>query len=353
MTDLHRKLLNLVYGYFRESGTWPMARWVEVEFVDDGDFESVADELGRDFIRHGSPAEPTSTCVLTIRGVAACNGSEDDVANYLRIIPRLSDAYKNGTSVKRVEIANAWSLSDLESKRLFELLHSNGTLTFGGSGSRDAWEEFGGSQAAFKLRNVTTLGQYLETLAQLYPGQQNQPALWDGESNPGEHVIPAGTNAVVPNVDTTLVADPELRTLITADLSELATCFAHGAWKSVGLLAGSVCEAMLIDLLLRHPAAIPAKHAAQWKSKLGLKDFAQFASDAGLISREGHILVQTMKKWRDLVHPWRATSSRSPSPAIARSMLTFLELLCADLETHRPASNPETNSQATSAHVAE
>lgn len=345
MTDQASKLLNLVFRYFLENAHWPPSRWVEVEFAETGDLEAVAEELGPTFIRYGEPAIESSTCTLTLRGVAHCPGSEQDLANFVRIIPLFAEAYKNSGRVKRIDVVHDFSLGELEGRRLFELVHTDGTLTHGGLGSDNGWDEFGGSREAFKLRKVSSIEEYLERKALLYPPQKFE---WYGlprvPESPTEIDLPVPDTASTAagdlnplEVDTSLIADPELRAIVDSDLSELRICYQNGAWKSVGLLAGSCCEAMLIDLLARNPSAIPTKHAAQWKSKLGLREFARIATDAGLISPEGHELIHTVKRWRDLVHPWRATSSRQPSRAIARTMLAFLELLTHDLEVHRPA----------------
>ncbi|HEU0301118.1 MAG TPA: hypothetical protein VFR37_16760, partial [Longimicrobium sp.] len=87
MTDLRSNLLHLVYDYFHQNGCWPPSRWVEVEFADQGDFEAVAEELGPGFIRYGDPIHESSTCTLTLRGVSCCQGSEQDLKNFLRAIP--------------------------------------------------------------------------------------------------------------------------------------------------------------------------------------------------------------------------------------------------------------------------
>lgn len=333
MTEDEKSLLQMVYNYFRTHGQWPRARWVEVEFAETADFADVTRSLRPVYLRSGDPIHDSAICELTVAGLLECDGSERDLENFLRMIPFFARAYKDNSKVHRAEVMRELGLDTDESQRVFELLYADGTLTSGGGSSPEGWDYLGASQAAFRLRKVSSVQEYLDEKRKLFApfNESNVP-----ESTAAEEPRAVTEHGAVPEVDLTLIADPALRAIIEADLLELAVCYQNGAWKSVGLLAGSCCEAMLIDLLARHPSAIPGKHAAQWKSKLGLKDFAQHASEAGLISPEGYVLFQTVKRWRDLVHPWRATTERQPSRAIARTMLTFLELVTHDLESHRP-----------------
>lgn len=336
MTEAERSLLQMVYDYFHEHAKWPRSRWVEVEFSEEVDFAEIAGSLRSTYMYYGDPIYENSTCNLTIRGLSECEGSARDLENFVRAIPLFARAYKDDLKVTREEVMRELEIEEMESHRLFELLHVDGTLTSGGSGSAAHWEYFGASQAAFRLRKVKSVQEYIEEKQRLYAPFDDSDV---PESSAAEEPLTVSEHGPVPEVDLTLIADPALRAIIEADLLELTICYRNGAWKSVGLLAGSCCEAMLIDLLARNPLTIPGKHAAQWKSKLSLKDLAQHASDAGLISPEGYVLVQTVRRWRDLVHPWRATSERQPSRAIARTMLTFLELVTHDLEAHRPPTS--------------
>jgi hypothetical protein len=338
MTGAERSLLQMIYNYFHEHAKWPRSRWVEVEFAETADFTDITRSLRPVYLRNGDPIYEGATCELTVAGLLECDGSKRDLENFLRMIPFLARAYRDDSKVHRADVMQELSLGDNESQRLFELLHTDSTLTSGGGRNPDGWDYLGASQAAFRLRKVSSIQEYLEEKRKLYlqPEASTGPEV-DADPEPGSIGGPSG--APVPEIDLSLIADPDLRAIVESDRQELIACYHNGAWKAVGLLAGSCCEAMLIDLLARNPSAIPGKHAAQWKSKLGLKDFAQYARDAGLISPEGHELIQTLKRWRDLVHPWRATSSRQPSKAIARTMLTFLELVTHDLEAHRPQNS--------------
>ena len=337
LADLHVRVLQFVYNYFHQELQWPTSRRVEAEFSEEGDIDDLAEMIGRQYIRCGDPSYEGSKCALTLRGIAICQGSERDVDHFLAVLPIFGDAYSRSERVRRERVSVEMSLAPSEAIRLFEIISTVGQITAGGTGTNGAWDEFEPSRESYKVRKVRSVEEFyakLEELRQRRSEKFSSPSgyeLRSAEGDDTDEALQQYTEDLVPSVATGLIQDEDLRQTVEADLEELRVCARSGAWKAVGLLAGSCCEAILIDLLDRNPACIPAKHAAQWKSKLGLREFARMAADGGLISSEGRTLIEVIKRWRDLVHPWRATSHRQPSKAMARVLVAFLELLAEDL----------------------
>jgi hypothetical protein len=263
-----------------------------------------------------------------LRGISLASDAGEDLQNLVIALPIFKEKYYEGMPVTRAEAVTRLGISEIAGKRLFELFHIS-MLTHGGSGSGDGWHEFGVSPLIRKFRNVSTVDEFFTVYNDLVKQQQEAYSttnLAEEDANGPEDIFRLNAN-----LPSDLLLDSSLRQILESDWEEMQICLGNNAWKAVGLLAGSCCEAILVDLLQRDPSVIPEKRQDQWRSKLGLREFAQFAKEARLISPESHMLITVMKRWRDLVHPWRAATHRLPTETSARAMLMFLELLIEDL----------------------
>jgi hypothetical protein len=130
------------------------------------------------------------------------------------------------------------------------------------------------------------------------------------------------------------IHDAVLRTIVERDYRELSLIlFPSGAWKSTVIMAGSILEAILYDLLTIDSQRIGATEAAprapkrkdgSVKSILGgewrLTDLIEVAADLNLLPSEREKSIdQTLRDYRNFVHPRkeiRATHSVSEAEAL-------------------------------------
>lgn len=142
LTDDQRWLLNAAYARFRDSGEWP--RIDELQHAldraeEDRDVDSIAESLDR---RYGWRSRGQDEYVeLTLCGVAACEGAEDDLADVLTVGRKAFSLYLvhgAGFSLSSSDVA-----PDLEEDgvRLRRVLILGRWLPGwgGGSSSADAW----------------------------------------------------------------------------------------------------------------------------------------------------------------------------------------------------------------------
>jgi hypothetical protein len=86
------------------------------------------------------------------------------------------------------------------------------------------------------------------------------PAEWVAESGVVESKAAAGKAPASGHVDLgALVVDPERRRAVAADSEELEDAMSRGRFKSALLLAGSILESLLIDVLARNPPLAAAR----------------------------------------------------------------------------------------------
>jgi hypothetical protein len=137
------------------------------------------------------------------------------------------------------------------------------------------------------------------------------------------------------------VTDPDLRSIIERDYKELSLILLPGrAWKSTVVMAGSILEAILTDVL-KNPAniaratsaaAAPKRKnlaAGEWK----LHDLIKVSVELGLLpSDRATAFDQILRDYRNFVHPLKEIRAAHPcTEAEAHMSWGALEAVCNDL----------------------
>ncbi len=146
------------------------------------------------------------------------------------------------------------------------------------------------------------------------------------------------------------VADNELRQIIERDYKELSLILLPaGAWKSTVILAGSILEAILYDLLTKNstiqaraesspkaPEDASEKIKSILKGYWKLHDFIEVAGDLGLLpNARVNTFDQVLRDYRNFVHPKKEIRSQHPcSEAEAFMAKGALDGICNHLEKH-------------------
>ncbi|HEX9939034.1 MAG TPA: hypothetical protein VGB15_17970 [Longimicrobium sp.] len=335
MDELQRRLLNRIYSAFRETGEWPRSRKIELEFADEAEIDDIADDLGFEYVMCENPSRADAECRLGIRGLAECDGAEDDIRNFLSALPLFAEKYKeaNDGSLSTEEIQSKLGIDSRSMLRLTKILREAGRIWSSCGLSQDGSGTFTPNRIAYRVRNVKSIDEFYDTPTSTNrrsrppPGYTSYPAA-TARTFAGSEA--AGGSVVQIQLD--LIRNADLRQLLAKDLRELELCFRLEAWKAVGVIAGSCCEAILLELLGRDPQLIPEKDRGDWQRKYGLKDLARVAGSVGLLAPLERTMAEHLKEWRDLVHPIRQIGSPRPTQRTAKALISVLELLSESLD---------------------
>lgn len=143
----------------------------------------------------------------------------------------------------------------------------------------------------------------------------------------------ASALAEITGVALAFVADDAIREIVERDRRELELAVAHGMHKSAALLAGSISEALLLDVCDRNrvisASYLPAKKRFPEDASLGL--LIEIGEKEGLLSDLAHPLLR-LKDYRDLVHPDRERRlGVQVDAATSGALVQLLRLVLRDL----------------------
>ena len=132
LTDFEKIVLQRIYDQWNETGEWPKFLKLSVDVRDQGDLYSMAENLGYGFITAGYRGKRGEECTLTVLGVALCEGAEKDLDNFINFIKYCTEKYikdPEDAKVSSEELKKYFSLSDVETDRLCELVYSSATVS--------------------------------------------------------------------------------------------------------------------------------------------------------------------------------------------------------------------------------
>ena len=102
------------------------------------------------------------------------------------------------------------------------------------------------------------------------------------------------------------ISNPDLRTIIERDYSEIQRNYIAECWKSTIILCGGAIEAILTDLLLSNETAAKAVKSAPSEPDITRWDLSALISVAvelSLVSAGVDKLSHSLREYRNLVHP--------------------------------------------------
>ena len=116
--------LQRVYDKFKIEGGWPKVRQLQIELVDMGSIQAVADTIGSEYVRCDHPGD-SRVCSLELKGVAVCEGSEGDIENFLATIRYAAQRYVESESrpcISGAILQSALGMTQPDAKRACVLL---------------------------------------------------------------------------------------------------------------------------------------------------------------------------------------------------------------------------------------
>jgi hypothetical protein len=121
------------------------------------------------------------------------------------------------------------------------------------------------------------------------------------------------------------VRNADLRRALNADFQELQTAIKYGAWRAAHVLAGSIIEAILVDVLI-----YVDHHARTQKDpqKMALSELTAACRAEGIISEKAQNILAAVKDYRNLIHPGRALrlgeSVNADSANVASTLVSLI-----------------------------
>ncbi len=131
------------------------------------------------------------------------------------------------------------------------------------------------------------------------------------------------------------LSDEELRAIVMRDLGELEAARSSGKMaKCVALLAGSVTEALLLDVLdRRRDLAGPYLGKKRFPEDASLGALVMIATKLGLLSPLAESMVNGLIDYRDLIHPDRERRLKVRLDAVTtRALMGLLGLVARELD---------------------
>ncbi len=170
--DQQRLYLQTIFNSFHEKAEWPTYRSVDRKlFKDNGiDAKEISASLPNGFA-NGFQFDSNfdNPAVLSIEAIRLCNGSDEDLANFLTAVRFLVERYKqveeeDNPLVTNADIKNQFHMADDAIARVGKLiaseslLHHSSGMAADGSGT---WQ-FGLDREIRRFDGVTSLEDYLE-----------------------------------------------------------------------------------------------------------------------------------------------------------------------------------------------
>jgi hypothetical protein len=328
-TGLHLALLRKIWASAVATGRWPTPLTFAIENRELGYVPQLVDDLSPRFVKGGFRAGEYDTLALAPHAV------------------EFIDADGSG---RQALVSLARACAELWAQTESSQVHLDALATRSGLASPGAltwalvleWEPWGNlvreagvatgfsinDEACLKNERVHSWADYMNT--------------WHAESEPA-WPTPAVTVAAaassqtptMPALDFLVSAD--LRRVVEADLRELEVLRQAGAAKALFILAGSLVEGVLVDVLgRREDLAQSILKKGKWPNDAGLAGLIEGAARFGLVQPTVKGLLEVLKDYRDLVHPVRmSTTKLRARQDTAELVLQAVRVVLADLEEAR------------------
>lgn len=176
ITPEQRTTLQLVYEIFHRDGVWPTFQYVDAALDRDHgiEFWRTARPLRTFLIQFDPHGQPGSQVFLTLRGIAACEGSRADQELFMRMLRWLLSRQEtwrpSPTEVGHLRLSSeearsewwksGYRPSDVDLLKAYEMATAEGLSSMSSLSQAGAWE-IEPSNSLRQLRGVTTIAEYL------------------------------------------------------------------------------------------------------------------------------------------------------------------------------------------------
>lgn len=203
LSNIQRLYIQTIFDYFHEQGTWPTYGLVERKISQvhrDFHMREVAKSMPSGFGNgFAFNFDRNQEAVLRIQAVQLCKGSEEELADFVRVLQYCVDKYfsfrENHLDVSSDELNEQLHMSVLSLRKVGRLIEAEGTF-WGSYGRKDVE----GNDWMFKLTpgmdgialydKVASIEQYLEKLDQrnkTYAAAEPRSSIYRGVLSNGSH----------------------------------------------------------------------------------------------------------------------------------------------------------------------
>jgi hypothetical protein len=290
-----------------------------------GDVRGLADDIGPDFIICEEGQNPR--CKLRAAGFEAVPEATADLKLYAQALGVAGRLYRAGrTALTKDDLRQGISASEDELKRIGAMLSELYGPFQGG--------DYEGIQIllredAFEYADVSDYPDTKRIKRLIDERSEKRHRKWYGDGAQSTRPVGGGKLQADRAEPRYQLSDAALNGLFQRDFRELGRVRDIGAWKAASLLAGSCVEAILLDLMLKHPDKVPSRFVnnPDWPRCGGLDELANAAAHFRLISNDHKNLSAFFKQWRDIVHPARAVRTKEPDKVLADALFAYLPVL--------------------------
>ena len=168
-TPSQLQFLQHIYDRFRDMGRWPLVKALQVQFRREKSPQRMAQEIGRSHVICEQSGKD-SVCYLTLRGVAACEGSDQDIDGFLAAIRSAARSFVE--TQERVSMTVAWleaelGIDELSAERIFDLIWRDSGLMASGTTPHDGPRDLTLHDYVMYYEEVRTFDDFLATIERL------------------------------------------------------------------------------------------------------------------------------------------------------------------------------------------
>jgi hypothetical protein len=332
----HLKVLRLIWAQAEKEGKWPTALPFAIEHRALGDVRQLVEELSPRFLKGGFRSGQYDSLSLSPQAVEFIDGDGQGKATLVAIARAAAEAWISSGASSRVELVEVARRANLDVARV----HTWSLFL--------EWEPWGsvsresGRATCFSIHDETCLkNEHLDSWS-------TYMTTWHPENDRDRDVerVDASTPSamavgeqLVPSL--AFLSSDSLRRVVEADLRELNVLRASAASKAIFVIAGSLIEGVLVDVLNLRPdlaEQLLKKGHPKWPKDAGLSDLIDGAVRFNLIQPSVVGSLQVLKDYRDLVHPVNmSTTKLRARPDTAGLVLQALNVILQDLEEARLA----------------
>ena len=356
LSDTEHQILEYIYRTFKDEGRWVSSRHLVHDLQAlGGDAYEIAEGIGWWLIRIEDPdSKEDALAKLTIEGVAACEGSEQDLLDFVSVLQlfiRTYRATRDGIpQVTTDDFIRELNLSELQARKMTMLVLEAGELWHSASDSGTGFARFELDREIIRFEKVDSIEDYLEIRerdrAQRLAASSGSPV---AQATPiAEPSTPFESGPAIDEIRSTLSGLPFLKatkTHLLADFEDVVRTYQDGAYKACVVMCGAVMEGLLLGNLERAKNIKLLQSAGRLTSfktyndarnrlwQASLEDLINHTRKSNCIDRFTDEVARMVQRCRNSIHPGRVLRGDEVLDAFDRKAadltLSFLNMLCS------------------------
>jgi hypothetical protein len=357
LSDTERQILEYIYRTFKDEGRWVSSRHLVHDLQAlGGDVYAIAKGIGWWLVRVEDPdSKEDALAKLTIEGVAACEGSEQDLLDFvsvLQLFVHTHQATRDGVpQVTADDFVREVNLSELQARKMVMLVLEEGGLYRSASYGGAEPARFELSRKILRFEQVDSIEDYLEICE-----RDRAQRLTASSGSPVAQAMPIAepstsleSSPAIDEIRSTLSGLPFLKatkTHLLADFEDVARTYQGGAYKACVVMCGAVMEGLLLGNLERAKnikllqiagrlTSLTYKDARNSLRQASLEDLINHTRKSNCIDRFTDEVAKMVQRCRNSIHPGRVLRGDEVLDAFDKKAadlaLTFLNVLCSHI----------------------